>query len=464
MFTIHTYWQGPHNTMLDLCLESLKFHNPEAKIWHPELIAAEGGQEVLDFIQGLPHALASDLIRIWILKKYGGVWVDTDTIHVAPLTEFLEMARDHDLVGVYNRHNPRGGYGSSGLNACPFGMREGSPAGPLLYEWCQALLKQKKAGGNVPYSTTSTGILCRLHQSQQGTMKIKRIEHWRYNPLPWNKAREAYLPHHKQPPYDPPEEVVARLKFGVTEVPHYPVTQYKMEYRSYWNPRAVCYHLTNVGFDPFKQFTREQILHGKSFVSFLFQKSFGLPPAVLPRSWSILEHLPRHRDIEAVEVGVFQGDNARQLLQQRPRLKLHLVDAWGTEHTRMDGSRRPGGKHNFAGVMASAKQKLAPFADRIIWHKGISTEMANEIADRSLDLAFIDGDHTKPGCYADLVAFIPKVKPGGWAGGHDMDHLYDQEGRCFGVTAAVQDYFPQKEIERGLDTTWFIQIGEGDYA
>lgn len=42
--------------------------------------------------------------------------------------------------------------------------------------------------------------------------------------------------------------------------------------------------------------------------------------------------------------------------------------------------------------------------------------------DASLDFVWIDGDHSEGAFYADVVNWLPKIKPGGWLGGHDYDH------------------------------------------
>ena len=48
-----------------------------------------------------------------------------------------------------------------------------------------------------------------------------------------------------------------------------------------------------------------------------------------------------------------------------------------------------------------------------------STEAAADFEAHSVDMLFIDGDHTFEGCYADLEAWYPKLRPGGILIGHD---------------------------------------------
>jgi predicted O-methyltransferase YrrM len=47
----------------------------------------------------------------------------------------------------------------------------------------------------------------------------------------------------------------------------------------------------------------------------------------------------------------------------------------------------------------------------------------------SLDLAFIDGDHTYEGCKADVLRFLPAIRTGGYFVLHDYYGWYDAQGR-----------------------------------
>ncbi len=48
-----------------------------------------------------------------------------------------------------------------------------------------------------------------------------------------------------------------------------------------------------------------------------------------------------------------------------------------------------------------------------------SVKAAAQFADQTFDFIFIDGDHSFEGCYGDMVAWYPKLKPGGVFIGHD---------------------------------------------
>lgn len=123
---------------------------------------------------------------------------------------------------------------------------------------------------------------------------------------------------------------------------------------------------------------------------------------------------------------------SEQLLLRLPRLRLFLVDRWEapspddvywrnqywTEQTRKAFTSEAQQKS-----FRECQARLKPFVDalRAWYYRGPSVDMAMLLPDHSLDLVFIDADHSYEGVCQDLLAWAPKVKPGGLLGGHDYD-------------------------------------------
>tara|TARA_Y100000034_G_scaffold130205_2_gene188054 strand:+ start:347 stop:865 length:519 start_codon:yes stop_codon:yes gene_type:complete len=67
------------------------------------------------------------------------------------------------------------------------------------------------------------------------------------------------------------------------------------------------------------------------------------------------------------------------------------------------------------------------------------------------DFIYIDALHTYEDCLADIKAWLPRVKEGGFLGGHD----YTPER---GVFDAVNEKFEQAQIKTGDNMVWYVKV------
>jgi len=81
-----------------------------------------------------------------------------------------------------------------------------------------------------------------------------------------------------------------------------------------------------------------------------------------------------------------------------------------------------------------------------------SITAATQFADGSLDLVYVDGAHDYESVRADLNAWRPKIKPGGWIAGHDYSPLIEAGS----VIRAVDEVLgsPERVFE---DSSWLIR-------
>jgi predicted O-methyltransferase YrrM len=125
-----------------------------------------------------------------------------------------------------------------------------------------------------------------------------------------------------------------------------------------------------------------------------------------------------------VEVGSYMGRSAAfmavEIINSGKRITLHCVDP----------------KQDFVRNLSEVSHVIRPI--------GMASPAASEMFDdSSVDFVWIDGDHSDEAVLADIAGWLPKVRKGGWIGGHDHDHPAHP-----GVRAACERLLPGYEIVR----------------
>lgn len=182
---------------------------------------------------------------------------------------------------------------------------------------------------------------------------------------------------------------------------------------------------------------------------------------MLARARPIVTRLPAGRPL-MVEVGVFTGFMGEWLLDQRPELRWIGIDPWLSAAEQPAAYVATGDVHAVATGHQQAvyehetRERLARFGDRARIIKEASPFAAKAFGDASVDLVFLDGDHSHEGTFADLQAWWPIVKPGGWLSGHDFNNP-DPRFK-YGVHLAVEQFSNETLVTYELDdgfTYWF---------
>lgn len=165
--------------------------------------------------------------------------------------------------------------------------------------------------------------------------------------------------------------------------------------------------------------------------------------------WRLWSQVPPGGQI--LEVGTWLGSSlwgAVMATHQRG-VTVWAVDSW-------EGSTDfPGGASEQAARWRAFLQNMADSGlerfTRIV--KLRSAEAAALFDDASLDLVFIDGDHSEAAVRADISAWLPKVKSGGVLCGHDYgDHFP-------GLTRAVDELFGTRAaVSPGSYRVWSVRV------
>lgn len=140
-------------------------------------------------------------------------------------------------------------------------------------------------------------------------------------------------------------------------------------------------------------------------------------PILLKNRYEYLEDLiKQHNYTSFAEIGVEEGVTSRYLIQNCPSLnKVILVDPFD----KID--------HAFFNAI--------PF---VTFYNKYSITASRKIEDNSLDMVYIDADHSYEQVMLDIRVWKPKVKKGGILCGHDY-----AEPLHPGVVRAVKESFPE---------------------
>jgi hypothetical protein len=139
--------------------------------------------------------------------------------------------------------------------------------------------------------------------------------------------------------------------------------------------------------------------------------------------------------VNGVEIGVFKGCHAENILKTLNVETIYLVDPYESYVDNWDQTS----SEALTNAYFSARRKLAKYQNKVVWVKKPSEQAVNSIPD-NLDFVYIDGNHNYSFVKKDIQLYYPKIKRGGILGGHNF------EIKFMGVAQAVVEF----TVEQGL--------------
>jgi predicted O-methyltransferase YrrM len=169
-----------------------------------------------------------------------------------------------------------------------------------------------------------------------------------------------------------------------------------------------------------------------------------------PDGWTTDEELKFLAERAAIstdiaEIGCWKGRSTKVLLDNT-KGKVYAIDHFkGTDKE----------KDVWSGILADGEDIYAEFRKNVgnpdnleVLRMG-SGDAAASIKDASLDMLFIDGDHTYSGVIQDIDNYLPKMRKGGTICGHDYNMGFPD------VIRAVHDRFDRVST---VGTIWYKEI------
>ena len=158
----------------------------------------------------------------------------------------------------------------------------------------------------------------------------------------------------------------------------------------------------------------------------------------------IIAFTPSNSSEKFVEIGAWKGKSvcyaAVEIINSEKNITFDSVDTWegslGEPVLMNDESVRNNTLYDeFITNIEPVKHIVTPV-------RMASVEAAKLYADKSLFFVFIDGSHLYEAVKEDILAWLPKVKSGGFIGGHDIDQTEEFNG----VRKAVDELIGDKNI------------------
>jgi len=141
----------------------------------------------------------------------------------------------------------------------------------------------------------------------------------------------------------------------------------------------------------------------------------------------------KNKPLVGVEIGVAEGDNSKSMLKNLNMKMLYLVDPY----IEYEDGVTTHSKQFIAGYKI-VNETLANLPN--VCFLQAKSEDAVKHVPNNLDFVYIDGNHSYESVKKDIELYYPKVRVGGFIGGHDF------EARFVGLCSAVLEFSKENNL------------------
>lgn len=151
-------------------------------------------------------------------------------------------------------------------------------------------------------------------------------------------------------------------------------------------------------------------------------------------------------DMVMVEIGSYAGDATKIFAKYFKR--VICIDPYQNGYDDSDGASY---KYDMHIVYSQFEKEVLNKFKNVVHHKMTSKQAAPCFTDGWLDFVYIDGNHKFEFVKQDIEMWLPKIKKGGWLGGHDYMNAGFED-----VTKAVDEMIGKPDAVFD-DTSWLVR-------
>jgi hypothetical protein len=152
---------------------------------------------------------------------------------------------------------------------------------------------------------------------------------------------------------------------------------------------------------------------------------------------ALVDAAPKETSSTFVELGAWKGRSsaylATEIVNSSKPIKLHIVDAWdGRGHTNPDGTPeyRDWKADIDAGMFDTFTKNMERVSESYNAIQSDIVEAADQFEDGSVNMVWLDTSMDYNMVKNEIEAWLPKIKKGGWIGGHDYFAAPNAVGRA----------------------------------
>ena len=161
------------------------------------------------------------------------------------------------------------------------------------------------------------------------------------------------------------------------------------------------------------------------------------------------------KNLVGAEVGVYEGENAVNILKYLPVKKLYLIDPYQNYPDYTENEDSSTDQKELDSAQIRAFQKLSKSKNKIVWINEFS-DIAHKKIQEELDFVYLDANHSYGFVKRDMENYYPLLKKRGILAGHDIEPSTHP-----GVLFAFTDFVKEKNLLCHIITPdWIIIKGK----